>query len=47
MLTMNITPLYISVIMTYKRLTIANIFVIMLTILYFGKIILNIYIKNY
>jgi len=43
----NIAPLYISVIMTYKRLTAENILVFMLTILYFRKIILNrpIYIK--
>jgi len=36
---------YIYVIMTYKWLTAANILVFMLTILYSGKIILNIYIK--
>jgi len=40
-------PLYIYVIMTYKRLTAANILVFMLIILYSGKIMMNIYIKSY
>ena len=35
----------INVIMTYKRSSVANILVLMLTVLYFGKIILNIHIK--